>query len=122
MNIFAKLFGKKAAPSEASGNSQAVLVYLDGQRLPNEVYAEHDLATLEDQLIEVIETRTLGEFDGNEIRERESILYMYGPNAEALFAGIEPTLRKYPLCSNARVVIRQGNPGAPQRELRLQTS
>lgn len=116
MNILAKLFGKKAAPTK---NDQAVLVFLDGQCLPEEVYAEHDLATLEDQLIKVIESQTLGEFDGNEIGEGEVVLYIYGPNAEALFSGIEATLRTYPLCRNARVVIRQGNPGAAQRELRL---
>jgi len=116
MNILSRLFGKKSAPSK---NEQAVLVYLDGQELPAEVYEEHDLSTLEDKLAEVIESQALGEFDGNEIGPGEAVLYMYGPNAEALFAGIQETLRAYPLCRSARVVIRQGPPGAPERELRL---
>lgn len=114
MNLFDKLFRKKVPK-----NDQAVFVYLDGQSLPDEVYEEHDLATLEDQLSEVLEERSLGELDGNEIGPDEAVLFMYGPDAEAMFSGIEATLRSYPLCSNARVVIRQGPSGAPQREIRL---
>jgi hypothetical protein len=75
-----------------SPNEQAVLVYLDGKGLPKEVYEKYDLATLEDQLIEAIESQSLGEFDGNEIGPDEAALFMYAPNAETLFKGIEPIL------------------------------
>jgi hypothetical protein len=44
---------------------------------------------------------------------------MHGPDAEKLFAAIEPVLRGYPLCQHARVVIRRGGPEAPSREVRL---
>jgi hypothetical protein len=118
MSIFSKLFGTKPQPVSLQ-SEQAVLVYLDGQSLPTEVYEQNDLATLEDQLIEVIDSSVLGEFDGNEIGSGEVVLYMYGPSAEALFEGIEPVLRAYPLCKNARVIVRQGGPGAPEREIRL---
>ncbi len=116
MGILSKLFKKKV---EAPHNDQAVLVYLDGQGLSEEVYSEYDTSTLEDQLMEVIELNSLGKFDGNEFGQGEAILFMYGPDAEALFTGIESILRAYPLCQKARVVIRQGGPGAPQREVHL---
>ncbi len=120
MSIFGRFFGKK--PSDASQQrplEQAVLVYLDGTGLPLHIYEECDLATIEDRLIEVMERNGLGKFDGNEIGPTETVLYMYGPDAELLFTGIEATLRDYPLCQGARVVIRHGSPGANQREVRL---
>ena len=117
MGIFQRLFG--GASAKAAAPSQAVLVHLDGQGLPDEVYEEYDLATIEDQLRAVIDAGGLGEFDGNDVGEEGATLYMYGPDAERLFVAIEATLRAYPLCKNARVVIRAGEPGAPEREVRL---
>jgi hypothetical protein len=98
-------------------SEQAVLVYLDGVVLRSRTY--DDLYTLEDQLIAVIEREALGEFDGNEIGEEGAVIFMYGPDAERLYAGVEATLRSCPLCEGARVVVRFGGPGASQRELAL---
>ncbi|MBS1805737.1 MAG: hypothetical protein JST28_20540 [Acidobacteria bacterium] len=117
MALFDKMFGKSKS---ASRNEEAVLIYLDGSSLPDEVYASCDLSTLEDQLVEAIKTHRAGEFDGNEIGDKETVLYTYGPDARRLFEVMEPTLRTYPLCKNARVVIRQGKPGSPQTETRIQ--
>lgn len=116
MSILRRIFGQKSTtlPSE-----QAVLVHLDGRGLPEHIYKQYDLATIEDRLIEAIKRDRLGEFDGNEIGPDEATLYMYGPDAERLFAGIESILREYPLCQGARVEIRRGAPGAPLREVRL---
>lgn len=100
-------------------NEQAVLVYIDGSHVSEEDNEEHDLATLEDQLIEAIETKSLGEFDGDEFGPEGAVLYMYTPSAEDLFSGIESILRAHPLCQNARVIIRQGGPGSQQREMLL---
>ncbi len=98
---------------------QAVLIHLDAKGLPQRVYDEYDVVTLEDKLEEALSGRGVGEYDGNEFGEGEVVLYLYGADAERLFAVIEGTLRSYPLCRNARVVIRGGEPGAPQREFRL---
>ena len=98
---------------------EAVLIHLDGTSLPDEVYQQHDLATLEDELIGFIEGHSLGEFDGNEIGPTETTLYLYGPSADALFNGIEPILRANPLCQNARIVVRAGGPDAPATEVRI---
>jgi len=94
-------------------------VYLDGASLPTEVYARYDLATLEDRLHAAIEGGGVGEYDGNDVGPAETTLYMYGPDAEKLFCAIEPVLRAYPLCTKARVAIRMGDAGAPQRETKL---
>ncbi len=116
MSIFARLFGKKSAPAT---NDQAVIVYLDAQGLPDQVYEEYDLSTLEDELGEAIEAAEVGEYDGNEFGPGVVTLYMYGPDAEALFAAIEAPLRAYPLCVGAKVVIRRGGPGSQEREVVL---
>jgi hypothetical protein len=98
---------------------QAVFVYLNGEGLPADVYQNCDLATIEERLIEVMDRENLGEYDGNEIGPTETQLFMYGPDAERLFAGIEETLRSYPLCRGARVVIRHGGIDEAQREVKL---
>jgi|SRR5450759_2032840 hypothetical protein len=98
---------------------QAVLVYLDGASLPDSVYERFDLATLEDQLTAVISDKHLGEYDGNEFGPAGVTLFMYGPDARALFSGIEKILRAYPLCQNSRVVVRLGGPNAPTSEITL---
>jgi len=92
---------------------------LDGTSLPTEVYERRDVATLEDELVAVLEGSGLGEFDGDEAGPGETALYLYGPDAGALFAGIEPLLRGNPLCRNARVVVRFGGPGAAEKQVRI---
>jgi len=100
-------------------DEQAVLVYLDGTSLPDSVYERFDLATLEDQLTAVIKEKHLGEYDGNEFGPEGTKLFMYGPDAKALFSAIENILRAYPLCQNSKVVVRLGGPGAPTSEVTL---
>jgi len=119
MGFLARLLGRKPPAPKGGSAQQAVLVYLDGLRLPPEIYAKYDLATIEDRLIEVIQRGHLGKFDGNKVRNQTTVLFMSGPDAERLYAGIERTLRNYPLCQRARVVIRKGAPGSAQREVLL---
>jgi hypothetical protein len=127
MNILKKLFGQDPRNATASGphsdppqaGEQAVLVHLDASGLPAETYENYDLSTLEDQLIEAIDRTQSGEYDGHEFGPGETVLYLYGPSAEALFSAIEASLRSYPLSHNARVVIRSGPPGSPEREVLL---
>jgi hypothetical protein len=115
MGLLKTLFGSKTPAS----SQQAVLVYLDAENLPAEVYEECDLSTIGELLTAAIAKGKLGEFDGDGVGDGEAVLFMYGPDAERLLAGIEGTLRGYPLCSGARVVIRSGPPGSPEREVRL---
>ena len=110
---------KKKAVKGQPDSEQAVLVFLKTHGLPAHVYRECDLGTIGRRLREVIERERLGLFDGNGIGADEAVLYMYGPDAELLFSGVEAALRAYPLCQGARVVIRHGGHGAEQRELIL---
>ena len=73
MTIFGKLFAGAKRPS-----NQAVLVYLDGTSLPDAVYEEYDVATIEDRLSQALAHDGTGEFDGNEIGPGEVTLFMYG--------------------------------------------
>ena len=118
-SIFDRFFGKKKATQTRLESEQAVLVYLKPHGLPAHVYQECDLGTIGGRLREVIKRERLGLFDGNGIGPEGAILYMYGPDAERLLAGVEATLRAYPLCRGARVVIRRGGHGAEQREFIL---
>jgi hypothetical protein len=117
MGIFDKLFkGKPAAPVAPE---QAVLIRLNGTTLLQHIYDENDLSTLENQLIAALEGTGAGEFDGNEIGPEVTRLYLYGPDAEKLFMTIKPVFSSYPLCQQSTVIIRQGKPGAQQREVIL---
>jgi hypothetical protein len=103
----------------SEAENQAVLVYLDGTSLPQALYETADVATLEDELVAVIEAGGLGAYDGNEFGPTGTTLYMYGPDASALFKGIEGVLRANALCQHARVILRSGGPGAPTSEIRI---
>lgn len=111
----------QASGGRLTSPEQAVLVHLDARGLPQRVYDEYDVVTLEDKLEEALSGKGVGEYDGNEFGEGEVVLYLYGPDAERLFSVIEGALRGYPLCQSARVVIRGGEPGAPQRERRIRS-
>ena len=121
MGILDRLFGRWTAGPGARNEpvEQAVIVRLDGASLTDEILAEQDLATLEERLVEALSAAGVGEYDGHEIGPEEATIYMYGADAEALYSAVEPILHASPLCRNARVEVRLGGPGAPQRELRL---
>jgi hypothetical protein len=116
-----KLFERLFPSRKQSSNKieQAVLIHLDGVGLSPEVYEKYDLATLEDQLTNALRRNGVGEVDGNEIGEKEVVIFLYGPDAEKIFIAIETILRSYPLCRNAKVVIRYGVPGSSQREIKI---
>jgi len=48
---------------------------------------------LEDELTAAIEQVHAGEFDGNEVGDGEAVLYMYGPDADALYAAVAQGIR-----------------------------
>jgi hypothetical protein len=85
-------------------------------------YAAHGLDALfevEDQLEAAINAAGVGEFDGNEIAVdgSDGSLYMYGPDAEALFAVVYPILARAACLRSVRVTLRFGPPedGVPER-------
>ncbi|MFF5007104.1 hypothetical protein ACFY3G_30270 [Streptomyces phaeochromogenes] len=50
----------------------------------------------------------VGEVDGNEFGGGEAVVYAYGPDADALFKVLEPTLRRLPF-RPAHVLLRRGD-------------
>jgi hypothetical protein len=70
------------------------------------------LFRLEQQLEAAIVAADVGEFDGNEIAVdlSDGSLYMYGPDAEALFAVVRPILANAECLRNTRVTLRFGPP------------
>jgi hypothetical protein len=114
MGFLDKLLKKKSpAPQEC------VLIHLDGVNLPGQVYEENDLSTLEDLLIDAINRSHAGELDGNETGPEATTIFTYGPDADRLFAAMEPVLSHHPLLKGSRIVIRKGGPGSPQTEMKL---
>jgi tetratricopeptide (TPR) repeat protein len=97
-----------AKPGKQAGDAPGkVLIELDGLHLPESVYRDCDVATLENRLEAVLEGGEHGELDGHETGPENTTLFLYGADAEALFRVVEPVLRDYPLCHGARVTIRQ---------------
>lgn len=98
------------------GKLQCLAIYLDGTSLPDEVYADLDF----EAVVEAIgaaagDDSYRGFWQGPE----ETGLFLFGPDAEAMFARVEPVLRRLPIGQNARVVIRHGKQSLSPRETRM---
>jgi len=112
IGFFERLFGKWRQPP-ASAPEHAVIVYFQ--------YGSTDLSelfALEDELERVIAAAQAGELDGNEVAldGSDARLYMYGRDADALFAAIRPTLEASPFMKGATVKLRYGPPEAGVRK------
>lgn len=84
-------------------------------------YGSTDLSALfalEAELASAIQANGAGEYDGNEIAAdgSDGTLYMYGPNADALYEAVRATLQSKAFMDGARARIRYGQPGAQVRE------
>ena len=98
------------------GTQQCLAVFLDGTSLPEEVYAELDFEAVVEQIGAAAgEGSYRGFWQGPE----ETGLFLFGPDAEAMLARVEPVLRRIPIGQNARVVVRYGKPSLGPREVRM---
>ena len=79
------------------------------------------LYALEDELIEALNGKNVGELDGHEIAidGNDGFLFLYGPDADALFAVIEPILRKSPVMPGADATLRYGDPDTADLKQKL---
>jgi hypothetical protein len=111
LNRFLK--SKTIATPPTTTDEQAVLIYIEGEDLDGSIPVQEALIDLPEGSSEV------GMFDGNEVGGGQLVLFLYGPDAELLFKHIEPVIRADEFCHRARVVIRWGKPGSPQREVNL---
>jgi hypothetical protein len=98
------------------GKLQCLAIYLDGTSLPDEVYAQLDF----DAVVEEIGAAAGDDsFRGFWQGPEETGLFLFGPDAEAMFAHVEPVLRRLPIGQNARVVVRHGKQSLGPREIRM---
>ena len=100
--------------NDATGAGQAVLIHIGSLTDP-----DAGLDLVEDPIIDAIERAGVGEFDGNEIGPDGATLYMYGPDADALWVAIESAVRQSPLGPGSHAVRRYGGPGAPENRIDL---
>jgi hypothetical protein len=97
---YATAISAKASPPE-----QAVIVYFD--------YGSTDwkpFFTFEKTLEDAVNHSGAGDYDGNELAVdgSDGSLYMYGPDADKLFAVAKPILLSTRLLKNIKVVLRYG--------------
>jgi hypothetical protein len=98
------------------GTHQCLAIYLDGTSLPDEVYATLDFDAVVGEIGAAAGPASFHGFtQGNE----ETGLFFFGSDAEAMFARVEPVLRRLPIGQNARVVIRHGKKSLTPREVRM---
>lgn len=115
LGFFARLFSgsaekTEAAPAPKRKPEQAVLLHLI---LSDDEFGTEDereaIYLLSDRLEDAIERHQAGEFDGNEFGGGGCVLFMYGPDADALFSAIEPIVRLSPLTRDGHAIKRYGD-------------
>ena len=101
----------------ASPSEQAVLIHISTSGVdPRHVF------NVEDDLTASVDGQGLGEVDGNDVAldGSEVIYYIYGPDADAIFAAVEPVIRRFPPGSGSYAIKRYGEADDPDaREVRL---
>jgi len=98
------------------GTQQCMAIFLDGTTLPDEVYAALDFDAVVTEL-----GAAAGDGSNRSFWQgaAETGLFFFGPDAEAMFARVEPVLRRLPIGQNARVVLRHGKQQLNPREVRM---
>jgi len=98
------------------GTQQCMAIFLDGTTLPDEVYADLDFDAVVTEL-----GAAAGDGSNRSFWQgaAETGLFFFGPDAEAMFARVEPVLRRLPIGQNARVVLRHGKQQLNPREVRM---
>jgi hypothetical protein len=117
MSLLSRIFGAKSEIT-AKPVEHAVIVkfaYIGSTDLD-------PLFALETQLESAITTAQAGEYDGNEVAVdgSDGTLYMYGPDADKLFAVIRPVLEACSFMKGAAVKLRYGPPADGVRETTVQ--
>lgn len=124
MGLLSWLFGGKTptpgpAPSGKPPEHAVILHILLEREMPDPVEMEryHDL---QDELEKAIHAAHAGELDGDEWGEGMCVIYMYGPDAEALWEAVAPVLEKHQFPAGSHAVKRTGPPGSPQETIRME--
>jgi len=68
-----------------------------------------DIEALSQTLEDAVAAAGVGEFDGDEYGGGECTLFFAGPDADRLFAVLQPVLHRHPLGRGATVVMQYGD-------------
>jgi hypothetical protein len=98
------------------GTHECVAVFLDGVSLPDDVYAALDFEAV---VGEIGAAAGHDSYHGFSQGSEETGLFFFGPDADDMFARVEPVLHTLPIAQNARVVIRHGARALNPREVRM---
>jgi len=117
MGVLSKLLGTRKAVREVRPRHEVIVHFLYGSTNLQHLYA------LEDLLRIAISDASAGEYDGREMANdcSEGHLYMYGPDAEALYRAINPVLAACSFMHGATVTLRFGPPKrkTPKRVIQI---
>jgi len=104
MGIFGKPFGNNNDQDDEPVEHAVIVYFSYGRTDLSELFA------LEEKLEKAIADAGAGEFDGNEVATdgSDGTLYMYGPDANALFAAVRSALEACPFMKGARAKLRFG--------------
>jgi hypothetical protein len=117
MNWLSRIISRQPAPAVSHiPPQQALFIRLDGESLPAAIYEEYSLSGFESQL--EVALGGLGELDGHARGPADTIIYLYGRDAEAMYHAVERVLKTHPLAQGASVTIRKGPPGTARHEIR----
>jgi len=106
--------------TESTNAEHAVLVHL---KLSDDEFGDFEeresVFRLEDEIEPRFQSGTVGEYDGHEFAQGFATLYMYGPDADALFEVVAESLRKYGPRPGSYAVKRYGAVGAREERISL---
>jgi hypothetical protein len=112
---FSNWLGGREASRQAPGEHAVIVSF---------AYGAADLAplvALEDRLRQAIAADGTGEYDGNEVADdgSDGSFFMYGPDADRLYASVKPVLEASGILSRLQVRLRYGEAGhnAPETVL-----
>ena len=117
MGVLSKLLGTRKAAREVRPQHEVIVHFLYGSTNLQHLYA------LEDLLRIAVSDASAGEYDGCEMADdgSDGNLYMYGPDAEALYRAISPVLAACPFIHGATVTLQFGPPKrkTPKRVIQI---
>lgn len=89
-----------------------------GDVVRNENRKPVDLDCIESSLRHAVNKARVGDFDGSEVGDGYTALYMYGPSADCLFEVIQPILAQFDWPAGSHAFKRYGGP--PARRVRIE--
>ena len=117
MSFLSRLLGQSEKANLPAPHAVVVTFNIADIDMESTGYEDSELCELEDKLTEALGDADAGEFWENEFRA-DSVLSTYtGPDADRIFQVVRPVLRASRLGRKARVTLRQGAQGAPEREV-----